>query len=155
MARALIVGGKERGTALARSLVADGWAVRVAAPTAARREAPELEGVEVVVADPARLGTLIDAIEGVAVIVWLLGDPGADADAARELNGGVLARLFEEIVDTPVRGVAFEAWGAGEDAREPALHANRTWRIGVAAIEAEPGETWLGAAREAVTAALG
>ncbi|UJA20602.1 hypothetical protein HJD18_10550 [Thermoleophilia bacterium SCSIO 60948] len=155
MARALILGGEDRALALAEALVGDGWAVWIGVADEPVEGSLDAPGAEAVVADPARLGSVVDAIEGVAVIAWLLGDPGADPEAAREINGGVLARLFEEIVDTPVRGVAYEGWGAGEAARAPAERASETWRIGVASIDVEPGPGWLDAARRAVSAALG
>lgn len=152
MARALIVGGDDRGRELGGALMTAGWAVR-ATGADGDTDASQATGLEIAAADPSDLGSLIDAIEGVAVIVWLLGD--ARAGDALDPNAELIGRLFEEIVDTPVRGVAYEAWGAGAGVRAHALRAERTWHIRTAAIEREPGPDWLDAALAAVSAALG
>jgi hypothetical protein len=48
---------------------------------------------------------VLDAIEGVALVYWLLGSAQGDPDAVAALHGPRLQRLLEEIVDTPVRAV--------------------------------------------------
>ena len=70
----------------------------------------EAVGAEAVVADPNRLGTLLPHIEGVSVLVWLLGSVGGEAGEA--LHGPRLESMLETLVDTPVRGVVYE--GPGE-----------------------------------------
>jgi hypothetical protein len=65
--------------------------------------------------------------------------------------------LFERLVDTPVRGVLYEAAGPLEaDAyargREIAATAHETWRVPVAILDADPSAhaDWLDAATAAV-----
>jgi nucleoside-diphosphate-sugar epimerase len=120
MARILIVGCGCRGRELGAELAADGHAVRGTSRTEAGRTAIEGAGLEGVVADPDRLATLLPALEGVSVVVWLLA--AVDEDA---LHGPRLASLLETLVDTPVRGFVYEG-GAGE----ALVHrAADTWRI--------------------------
>jgi uncharacterized protein YbjT (DUF2867 family) len=127
VARILIVGCGCRGQELARALVADGHAVRGTTRSPDRFEAIAAAGAEPVLADPDRVGSLVSALDAVAVVVWLLGS----VDDA-ELHGPRLQALLEKLVDTPVRGFAFEA--SGDAVREAALRARDTWEIPVAEI---------------------
>ncbi len=106
MARVLIVGCGCRGLALAGAL-AD-HAVR--GTTRSRERVAELEaaGIEGVVADPDRLGTLVPALAGVTVVCWLMGS----AAGSPEVHGARLQTLMEHLVDTPVRGLVYEAGGS-------------------------------------------
>jgi uncharacterized protein YbjT (DUF2867 family) len=141
VARVLIVGCGCRGQALARSLVAAGHAVRGTTRDPARVDAISAAGAEPYLGDPDRIATLMDALTGVTVLVWLFGDV-ADAD----LHGGRLRMLFEKLVDTPVRGVVYEA---GETAGEAiARDAAGRWRIPVEIVTT-------GGARGAVDRLLG
>ena len=98
-----------RGRALARSLLAAGHAVRGTTRDPARTAAIAAAGAEPYVGDPDRIGTLMDALAGVTVLVWLLGSvPDPD------LHGGRLRMMFEKLVDTPVRGVVYEGTPDGE-----------------------------------------
>jgi uncharacterized protein YbjT (DUF2867 family) len=141
VARVLIVGCGGRGQELARSLVAAGHAVRGTTRDPARMDAIAVAGAEPYLGDPDRIGTLMDALTGVAVLVWLFGDvPDAD------LHGGRLRMLFEKLVDTPVRGVVYEA---GTPAGEAiARDAAERWRMPVEIVTT-------GGAREAVDRLLG
>jgi hypothetical protein len=104
VARFLIVGGGScRALALTRSLVADGHAVR-SVTRGASREAIEEAGGEVWVGDPDVIGTLRYALEGVTVLLWLLGHV-----ATPELHGSRLAMMLEKTIDTTARGVIYEA----------------------------------------------
>lgn len=161
MARILIVGCGCRGRALATALAADGHAVRGTSRTDAGRAAIEAGGTEGVVADPDRLGTVLGALEGVAVVCWLMGTAAGTAEGLAALHGPRLQTLLEKLVDTPVRGVVYEARGtAPEDllARAAAQveAAGTTFRIPVAAIRAEPArhEAWLADALAAVASEL-
>ena len=107
MARVLIVGCGCRGSALARRLAADGYAVRGTTRDPARTAAIEAAGAEAVVADPDRLATLVPRLAGVSAICWLLGS----AEGAPELHGARLRTLLERLVDTPVRGVVYGLLG--------------------------------------------
>ena len=114
MARVLIVPCGCRGRALARSLRAEGHAVR--GTTRGAHVAEIAEVAEPYVGDPDRIGTLMDALHGVTIVVWLAG--GLDIPEGR-------VRMFwEKIVDTGVRGVVHE--GGGEAiARE----SSERWQI--------------------------
>ena len=161
MARVLIVGCGCRGQALAAALVARGHAVRGTTRDTARWPAIVAAGAEPALADPDRIGTLMEALAGVTVVCWLMGTATGDAVRVSELYGSRLAMLFERLVDTPVRGVVHEAAGP----LDPALYAHgggivvtarATWRIPVAAVDADPAdhERWLIAATAAVESLL-
>jgi nucleoside-diphosphate-sugar epimerase len=141
VARVLIVGCGCRGRQLARELVAAGHAVRGTTRYPACREPIAAAGAEPYVGDPDRIGTLMDALGGVTIVCWLLGavpDP--------DLHGPRLRMLFERLVDTPVRGVVYEA--ALPQGEEIARDAAQRWRIPVEIVEP-------GAARPAVDRLLG
>jgi nucleoside-diphosphate-sugar epimerase len=153
MARVLVVGCGCRGRALAAALRAEGHAVRGTTRSADRLAAIEAVGVEGVVADPDRLGTIVGQLAGVTVVCWLMGT----ATAAAELHGPRLETLLERLVDTPVRGIVYEAAGSVE----PALLAGgaasvraaaERWRMPAEVVEAEPAEhaEWLVAMRAAI-----
>ena len=57
-------------------------------------------GAEPYVGDPDRIGTLMDALHGVTIVVWLAG--------GLEIPEGRLRMLWEKLVDTGVRGVVHE-----------------------------------------------
>ena len=129
-----------RGQALARELVAAGYAVRGTTRSEERTAAIAEAGAEPYVGDPDRIGTLMGALAGVTIVCWLLGTvPDAD------LHGGRLRMLFEKLVDTPVRGVVYE----GEAGAGIARDAAERWRIPVEVLA--PG----GDARAAVERLLG
>ena len=161
MARALIVGCGCRGQALARELVAAGHAARGTTRTAERLEAIEAAGAEAVVADPDRLGTLTANLEGVSVLCWLLGSAAGEPEAVAALHGPRLRSMLDAIVDTPVRGLVYEAAGSvapGSLAGGAAIarRAAETHRIPVELVVGDPADSdgWLGAAVGAVEAVL-
>ena len=152
MARALIVGCGCRGRVLGVALRDVGWQVRGTSRDARRLEEIAASGLEGSVADPDRIGTLMDEIADVTLVFWLMGTASGDDAAVAALHGPRLERLLEEVVDTPVRGVVYEAAGtvsvdllAGGEAIVGA--AAERWRIPVAVIDADPGEVdaWLAA----------
>jgi uncharacterized protein YbjT (DUF2867 family) len=142
LARVLIVPCGCRGQTLARELVAAGHAVRGTTRSEARTGAIASAGAEPYVGDPDRIGTLMDALAGVAVVCWLLGGV-----PDRDLHGGRLRMLFEKLVDTPVRGVVYER--ALPEGEAIARDAAERWRIPVEVID--PG----GDARAGVDRLLG
>jgi uncharacterized protein YbjT (DUF2867 family) len=151
VARVLIVGCGCRGQALARELRAAGHAVRGTTRDPARLAEIEAAGAEAVVADPDRLGTLMVQLQGVSVVCWLMGSAGA------ELHGQRLRSFLERLVDTPVRGVVYEAAGGApsellESGAAAVRVASATWSIPAVIVEADPAdhETWLGAMSDAV-----
>ena len=145
MARALIVGCGCRGRELGRELIERGWQVRGTTRAGGRRRAIEEAGIEPAIADPDRAASVLELIDDVAVIFWLLGSAAGSPAATAALNGPRLERLLEEIVDTPVRGFVYEAGGQlPEDvrARGAALvrAAGARWRIPLEVIEVDPAE---------------
>jgi nucleoside-diphosphate-sugar epimerase len=139
MARVLIVGCGCRGRALAGRLAAEGYAVRGTTRDRARTAEIAAVGAEAVVADPDRLATLVPQLAGVSAVCWLLGS----AEGAPELHGARLRTLLERMVDTPVRGVVYEAAGS-IDGRLLAAGAAITreasvrWRIPVEIVDEDP-----------------
>ena len=111
MARVLIVACGCRGRELARTLIADGHAVRGTTRDPARLAEIEATGAEAALADPDRLATLLPALTGVGCVCWLLGSATGEADSVAALHDARLASLLERLVDTPVRGVVYEAQG--------------------------------------------
>ena len=152
MARALIVGCGCRGRALGVRLRAAGWQVRGTARDAAGEVEITAAGLEGVVADPDRVGTVLDEVADVTLVFWLLGNALGDHEALVALHGPRLERLLEEVVDTPVRGLVYEAAGsvprdllAGGE--EIVRAAEARWRIPVAVVDTDPAQVgaWLDA----------
>ncbi len=145
MARALIVGCGCRGRSLGSALGERGWQVRGTTRSEERLAEIGDAGIEGVVADPAMIGSVFDRIEGVAIVYWLLGSLRGNAEALAAINGERLETLFEKLVDTPVRGLVFEAAGStppahlAEGARI-ARAASERWRIPVEVVDTDPAE---------------
>ena len=153
MARVLVVGCGCRGRSLATALRADGHAVRGTTRSADRLSEIEAAGGEGVVADPDRLGTILGQLAGVTVVCWLMGT----APGAPELHGPRLETLLERLVDTPVRGIVYEAAGTVEPALLAAgaaavRAAAERWRMPAEVVAADPAEhaEWLAEMRAAV-----
>jgi uncharacterized protein YbjT (DUF2867 family) len=125
VARVLIVPCGCRGRELAAALKADGHAVRGTTRDEANAAAIAAAGAEPYVGDPDRIGTLMGALAGVTVVVWLMG--------SIPIPAGRVRMLFEKLVDTPVRGVVYEG-----DAPDIARDARERWRMPVELIE--PGD---------------
>jgi len=155
MARVLVVGCGCRGRSLAATLRADGHAVRGTTRSAAALGEIEAAGAEGVVADPDRLGTVMAHLAGVTAVCWLLGT--ATGPPAADLHGPRLETLLERLVDTPVRGIVYEAAGSVEPellaAGAAAVRAAaERWRMAAELVEADPAEHagWLAAMQAAV-----
>jgi uncharacterized protein YbjT (DUF2867 family) len=159
LARALIVGCGCRGRSLGERLLAAGWAVR----GTSRREdglGPiEAAGIEPALADLDRVGTVLEHVGDVAVVYLLLGSAEGEPEAVAALHGPRLERLMEKLVDTPVRGVVYEAVGsvdaqllAGGAAIVEAAAA--TWRIPVEIVRGEEQEDPVAWSREMAETAL-
>jgi uncharacterized protein YbjT (DUF2867 family) len=149
MARALIVGCGCRGRALGRALAGDGWLVRGTTRDPERVAAIEAAGLEAAVADPDALGTVLDLVPGVTVVVWLMGSARGDEAAVNALNGARLERLLEELVDTQVRGIVYEGAGSAPAAglargAEIVREAAARFRMPAEVVEADPAghEGW-------------
>ncbi|MBM3667417.1 MAG: hypothetical protein FJW90_08055 [Actinobacteria bacterium] len=161
MARALIVGCGCYGRALGNELSAAGWQVRGTSRTPHGLEAIGHAGLEAALADPDRPGSILDLIGDVTVLVWLLGSAGGTDEQVAALHGGRLGSLLEKLVDTPVRGFAYEAVGetAAEhlaEGRGLVARAAATWRIPVTMLERprEP-EGWAAASADQVAGVVG
>ena len=110
-------------------------------------DAIEAVGIEPAEADPDRPGTVLDLCGDVAVVAWLLGSASGQPESISAIHGPRLERLLEKLVESPVRGFAYEAGGSvGPDplteGREIVERAGRTWRIPIAFLELardEPG----------------
>ncbi|MGZ8633290.1 MAG: NAD(P)H-binding protein [Solirubrobacteraceae bacterium] len=153
--RALMIGGGCRGLRLARTLVAEGHAVRAVTRAEARRAEIEAAGCECWIGDPDRVGTLRYALDNVTVLLWLLGTAtGPNVDA---LHGPRLRMMLDKVTDTTVRGVLYEAAGSVDSAAlaagaaELAL-AQRLNEIPGALLEADPRavDAWVTGARDAI-----
>jgi nucleoside-diphosphate-sugar epimerase len=113
VARILIVPCGCRGRELARALRADGHAVR-GTTRGAHVEEIRAAGAEPYIGDPDRIGTLMDALYGVTVVVWL----------APPVPEGRLRMLWEKLVDTGVRGVVHDG-----PYDELSRRSSQTWSI--------------------------
>jgi nucleoside-diphosphate-sugar epimerase len=147
VARVLIVGCGCRGRELGRALRDGGHAVRGTSRTDAGIAAIEADGLEGVVADPARLATLTPHLQGVTVLCWLMGGVPEPA-----LHGDRFATLLETLVDTHVRGVVHES----AQATAIADRARATYAMPVELVAEPPSDPvrWLAAALAAVDAVL-
>ena len=145
-----MVGGGCRGLALARSLVAEGHAVRAVTREESKRSLIEDAGCECWIGDPDRIGTLRYALENATVLLWLLGTVEAP-----ELHGSRLEMMLERTVDTTVRGVLYETppTRAGE-AVVQAAHDRHG--IPIAFLDEDPSDetAWVAAARSGIDALL-
>ncbi len=156
MARALIVGCGCRGRELGSELARRGWLVRGTSRRRDGREAIEAAGFEAAEADPARPGTVLDLCGDIAVVVWLLGSAAGDEEDLTAIHGPRLERLLEKLVDSPVRGFAYESAGTVDSellatGRGIVERAGERWRIPVALLTAardEPG--WATGSAESV-----
>ena len=104
-------------------LGAEGHAVRGTSRTSEGASAISSSGIEGVVADPLVLGTLLPLLEGVTVVVWMLGRVPSP-----ELHGPRLESMLERLVDSGVRGFVYEE-GPGADL---VRGAGERWRMPVA-----------------------
>jgi nucleoside-diphosphate-sugar epimerase len=144
MARALIVGCGCRGRELGVALLEQGWAVR---GTSRRKEglaAIEAVGIEAAPADPERPATLLELVDDVAVVYWMLGSAAGDAENVAAIHGPRLERLLEHLVETPVRRFVYEAFGSVApgvlaDGVELVEQAARTWQIPIEIVREPAG----------------
>ena len=157
MARVLIIGCGCRGQALSRVLRAEGHAVRGTTRDPVRVPAIAAAGAEPYVGDPDHIATLMAGLTGTTIVCWLLGTATGELQAVAALHGPRLRMLCEKVVDTPVRGLVYEAAGtvgAGllAGGRDVARAARDTWQIPLEFLDADPSEhdRWLAGATAAV-----
>jgi hypothetical protein len=127
--------------------------VRGTSRSPARATELEAAGIDALVADPDRLGTLMPALAGVTVVCWLMGSAGDSPD----VHGPRLRSLMEHLVDTPVRGLVYEATGTAdatllEQGASIVRDASHTWHIPAEIVDADPAshEEWLKAMQAAI-----
>jgi hypothetical protein len=116
VARILIVGGGCRGRRLAGAMVGEGHAVRVTTRTNDARPAIEAVGAECWIGTPNRLATLRGALDGVAVVCWLLVTASGLREEIRDLHCSRLESFLRQTIDTTVRGFVYEAPDTGRSA---------------------------------------
>jgi glycine/D-amino acid oxidase-like deaminating enzyme len=159
VARILIVGCGCRGIALANELMAAGHPVR--GTTRDRARIPELEaaGIEPVVGDPYRLATLMPHVANTSAMVWLMAS--ATGDDVEALHRTRLETALERLVDTPVRGMVYEAAGTVRSGllREGAAAVRKArliWQMPNAIVEQSPRDhgAWLAAMLAGVESVL-
>ena len=109
MARVLIVDQGPRIAAAEAALAAAGYAVRSVAPGLA--------------------GDIVDQLENVTVVAYLMGD--AEDPAA---NDEMLETVLLKVVDTGVRGFVYER--PGDEPNGHVAHAQKTWHLSVAELDA-------------------
>lgn len=157
MARALIVGCGCHGRELASELRGLGWRVRGTSRRAEGLERIEAAGFEAATADPDRAGTVLELCADVAVVIWLLGSATGEPEARSGIHGSRLESLLQKLVDSPVRGFAYEATGSVEpemlaEGARIVERAGERWRIPVTLLSGDRGAPgW--ATRTAATAA--
>jgi uncharacterized protein YbjT (DUF2867 family) len=148
VARALIVGCGCRGRELGERLRERDWQVRGTSRSAEGVVAIEAAGLEAAEADPDRPGSVLELCGDATVVVWLLGSAGGEPEAVAAIHGPRLERLLEKLVESPVRGFAYEAAGAVDESvlsggRDLVECAAETWRIPVLVLEDDRGaEGW-------------
>jgi uncharacterized protein YbjT (DUF2867 family) len=158
MARCLIVGCGCRGLALASALRDSGYAVRATTRDPRRLAAIADAGIETALADPDRLATLLPALDQVSVLVLPLGSAEGPSELVEALHGSRLAALLAKLIDTPVRGVVYEASGTVEEsvlARGAAQVASACERSRIAyELVSVPRAEWMHATVAAVARVL-
>ena len=87
------------------------------------------------------------------VVCWLMGSAADSPD----VHGPRLRSLMEHLVDTPVRGLVYEAAGSADAAllaegASIVREASQTWHMPVEIVDTDPAahEAWLEAMKAAV-----
>lgn len=144
-------------------LIDRGWQVRGTTRDEARRDAIGRAGIEAVEADPDRVGSLVELVADVTVLAWALGDATGSEEAVAALYRERLPSLLAAIVDTPIRGLVYEAAGSVDagllaEGRRAVEEAGARSRIPTACVDLRrgPGESaWAPAVADAVEGVAG
>lgn len=149
MARILVLGGGCRGMRLAAEVVSEGHAARIVTRSDARREEIETAGAECFIGDPNRLGTLRGALQGVAVVCWLLATATGSPEELRELHLSRLPAFLGAAVDSTMRGFVHEVPEAPSGGAQLVEDVASRNAINAVALTADPRDLglWLAAAR--------
>jgi hypothetical protein len=96
------------------------------------------------------VATVLEPVGDVTILFWLLGSASGEPELLEALHGPRLERLLEELVDTPVRGIVYEAAGSVpeeqlEGGAAIVRAASERWRIPSAVVDADPDdwERWV------------
>lgn len=139
--------------------MAAGHPVRGTTRDPARVAELEAAGIEAAVGDPYRLATLLPHIANTSAMVWLMGS--ASGDDVEALHRTRLQTTLERLVDSPVRGIVYEAAGTlpaglfregATEVRKAAL----TWQMPNVIVEQDPSDhdAWVAAMVAAVEEVL-
>jgi hypothetical protein len=127
-----------------------GHPVRATSRDADRRAAAAALGTEAVEADPYRVATLMPHMANTSAMVWLMGS--ARGDDVEALHRTRLQTVLERLVDTPVRGMVYEAAGSLprellEEGAASVRAARDRWLMPVEVVEEDPSDhqRWAGA----------
>ncbi len=150
VARLLILGGGCRGRQLAAEVLSEGHAARIVTRSEAHRGAIEATGSECFIGDPNRLGTLRGALEGVAIVCWLLTGVTGPPEELQDLYMSRLPAFLGAAVDSTMRGFLYEAPADGAPHVEEIARRNA---IPATALTADPHDvdSWLKATRAALS----
>jgi hypothetical protein len=161
VARILLVGCGCRGRALCTELVADGHMVRGTTRDPQKISGIEAAGAEAVVCDPNRLATLTPALAGVSAVCWLLATAVGDSESIEGLHRDRLGSLLSYLVDTPVRGIIYEARGSVSQSlldktADSVRASSRRHHMSAEIVSADPALhlSWIEAMRSAVSRVL-
>lgn len=140
---------------------ARGHAVRATTRDPVRLEGLAAEGFDAVLADPDRVATLALAFEHVTVACILLGSASGSEEQLRALHTTRLDMLLSKLLDSPVRGVVYEARGTvAEDILAAGAARVRAFcedsRVPYRFLAGDPGDpgAWVSAGIEAVQGVL-
>jgi hypothetical protein len=119
----------------------------------------EAAGIEPAVGDPYRLATLLPHIANTSAMVWLMGS--ATGDDVEALHRTRLTTTLERLVDSPVRGMVYEAAGTlpAQLLREGSAEVRKaglTWQMPNVIVEQDPADhdAWVAAMVGAVEEVL-
>jgi hypothetical protein len=119
----------------------------------------EAAGIEPAVGDPYRLATLLPHIANTSAMVWLMGS--ATGDDVEALHTTRLQTTLERLVDSPVRGMVYEAAGTlpADLMRGGAAEVRKaaaTWQMPNVIVEQDPvdHDEWVAAMVAAVDEVL-
>ena len=136
--------------------MAVGHSVRGTSRDPERLAAIEAIGAEAVQADPYRLATLVPQhLANTSAMCWLMGS--AAGDDVEALHRTRLQTVLERLVDSPSRGMVYEAAGSVdpqllEEGAASVREAHERWHMPVEVVDTDPGDVhgWVGAMTSAV-----
>jgi uncharacterized protein YbjT (DUF2867 family) len=140
--------------------MSEGHAVRATTRDPERVDALGRLGVEPVLGDPDRVGTLVRALEHVSVAYILLGSATAGEADLTALHSTRLDMLLSKMLDSTVRGIVYEAAGTAGALLDAGAQRVATFaqdsRIPYAMLKTPPDDhqAWLEAALAAGEAVL-